>query len=192
MALDNEAFVGRAHPASLDHRLRGTRLPPGERGQVLRKVVGLAERHLAAGALLGGAALGRCRSLLPLGAAYARGFRLARTSRRAAKSCCTRCAWRPQQSDHFLMNYFLRPLEGGPPLLPYARRPPRAPGPASRSRRRSAAALPERVAARMTRSAWSMGRRRVSSARAWAGASAAAAKLAMTATLAIWGARAAP
>ena len=31
-----------------------------------------------------------------------------------------------QHSDHFLMDYFHRPLEGGPPLLPYARRPPRA------------------------------------------------------------------
>ena len=30
-------------------------------------------------------------------------------------------------SDRFLMDYFPRPLEGGPPLLPYARRPPRAP-----------------------------------------------------------------
>ena len=34
---------------------------------------------------------------------------------------------RPQHSDRFLMNYFPRPPEGGPPLLPYARRPPRAP-----------------------------------------------------------------
>ena len=40
---------------------------PGERAQVLRKAVALAERHLAAGALLGGAPLGRCRSFLPLG-----------------------------------------------------------------------------------------------------------------------------
>ena len=29
--------------------------------------------------------------------------------------------------DRFLMDYFPRPHEGGPPLLPYARRPPRAP-----------------------------------------------------------------
>ena len=34
---------------------------------------------------------------------------------------------RPPLSDRFLMDYFPRPLEGGPPLLPYARRPPRAP-----------------------------------------------------------------
>ena len=33
---------------------------------------------------------------------------------------------RPQHSDRFLMDYFPRPLEGGRPLLPYARRPPRA------------------------------------------------------------------
>ena len=51
--------MGRALPASPDHRLRGTRLPPGERAQVLRKAPGLAERHLAAGALLSGAPLGR-------------------------------------------------------------------------------------------------------------------------------------
>ena len=67
LALDYEAFVGRALPASLDYRLRGTRLPLGERAQILRKAVGLAERHLAAGTLLSGAPLGRCRSLLPLG-----------------------------------------------------------------------------------------------------------------------------
>ena len=32
-----------------------------------------------------------------------------------------------QHSDRFLMDYYPSPLEGGPPLLPYARRPPRAP-----------------------------------------------------------------
>ena len=67
LALDNEAFVGRALPASPDNRLRGTRLPLGERAQILRKAVGLAERHLAEGTLLSGGQLGRCRSLLPLG-----------------------------------------------------------------------------------------------------------------------------
>ena len=67
LALDYEAFVGRALPASPDHRLRGTRLPLGERAQVLRKAVGLVERHLATGTLLSGAPLGRCHSLLPLG-----------------------------------------------------------------------------------------------------------------------------
>ena len=65
--MDYEAFVGRALPASPDHRLRGTRLRLGERAQVLRKAVGLAGRHLVAGTLLSGAPLGRCRSLLPLG-----------------------------------------------------------------------------------------------------------------------------
>ena len=34
---------------------------------------------------------------------------------------------RPQLGDRFLMDYYPRPLEGGPPLLPYARRPPRTP-----------------------------------------------------------------
>ena len=67
LALDYEAFVGRAHPASPDHRLRGTGLPLGERAQVLRKAVGLVERHLVARTLLGGAPLGCCRSLPPLG-----------------------------------------------------------------------------------------------------------------------------
>ena len=33
---------------------------------------------------------------------------------------------RPQLGDRFLMDYYPRPLEGGPPLLPYARRPPQA------------------------------------------------------------------
>ena len=46
-------------------RVRGTRLPLGERAQILRK--SLVERHLVAGTLLCGALLGRCRSLLPLG-----------------------------------------------------------------------------------------------------------------------------
>ena len=58
LALDYEAFVGRALPASPDHRLRGTGLTLGERAQVLRKAVGLAEHHLAAGALLGGGPTG--------------------------------------------------------------------------------------------------------------------------------------
>ena len=74
VALDYEAFVGRALPASPDHRVRGTRLPLGERAQVLRKAVGLAERHLAAGVLLSGAPLGRCRSLLPLGGGVCAGL----------------------------------------------------------------------------------------------------------------------
>ena len=52
-------------PASPDHR--GTRLPLGDRAQILLKAVGLVERHLVAGTLLRGAPLGRCRSLLPLG-----------------------------------------------------------------------------------------------------------------------------
>ena len=66
VALDYEAFRGRALPASPDHRLRGTRLPLGERAQVLRKAAGLVERQVA-GTLLCGAPLGRCCPLLPLG-----------------------------------------------------------------------------------------------------------------------------
>ena len=67
VALDYEAFVGQALPASPDHRLRSTRLPLGERAQVVRKAVSLAERHLAAGTQLSAAPPGRYRSLLPLG-----------------------------------------------------------------------------------------------------------------------------
>ena len=65
LALDCEAFAGWALPVSPDHRLWGTRLPLGERAQILRKAAGLVERHLVAGTLLCGAPLGRCRSLLP-------------------------------------------------------------------------------------------------------------------------------
>ena len=131
--------MGRALPASPDHRLRGTRLPLGDRARVLRKAVGLAERHLAAGTLLSGAPLGRCRSLLPLGGPVCAGlsvrpFFAARHEvmlqlMRLAAHC--RDSWirrlraparmRPPLGDRFLMDYFLRPLEGGPPPLPYAR-----------------------------------------------------------------------
>ena len=145
LALDYEAFVGRALPATPDHRLRGTRLPLGQRAQIVRKAVGLAERHLAAGALLSGAPLGRCRSLLPLGGRVcaglsARAYFAARHEvmlqlMRLAAHC--RDSWarrlraatrmRPQHGDRFLMDYFPRPPDGPPLLLPYARRPPRAP-----------------------------------------------------------------
>ena len=145
LALDYEAFVERALLASPDHRLRGTRLPLGERAQILRKAVGLAERHLAVGTLLSGAPLRRCRSLLPLGGRVcaglsARPFFAARHEvmlqlMRLATHC--RDSWvrrlraparmRPPLGDRLFMDYFPRPLEGGPPLLPYARRPPRAP-----------------------------------------------------------------
>ena len=67
LALDHQAFVGRALPASPDHRLRGTRLPLGERAQVLRKAAWLVERHLVAGTLLCGAPLGTVSLPLPLG-----------------------------------------------------------------------------------------------------------------------------
>ena len=134
-----------ALPASPDHRLRGTRLPLGDRAQVLRKAVGLAERHLAAGTLLSGAPLRRCRLLLPLGSRVctglsARPFFAARHEVMLQLMClATHCrdSWvrrlraparmRPPLGDRFLMDYFPRPLDGGPPLLPYARRPPRAP-----------------------------------------------------------------
>ena len=184
--------MGRALPASPDHRLRGTRLPLGERAQVLRKAVGLAERHLVAGTLLAGAPLGRCRSLLPLEGRvcawlsvplfFAAHHKVMLQLMCLATHCrdswvrrlCAPARMRPLLGDRFLMDYFPRPLEPPPPppLLPYARRPPQAP---SRSQPRSATAHQGRAVACGARSAWSMGRRSAPSAEAWVGASAAAA-----------------
>ena len=48
-AMDFEIYVGRALGASPHHKLWGTRLPLGERAQVLRQAVWLVRRHLAAG-----------------------------------------------------------------------------------------------------------------------------------------------
>ena len=125
--------------------LRGTRLQLVERAQILRKAVGLAERHLAAGTMLSWAPLGRCRSLLPLGGRVCAGLSARpyvvarhevmlqpmRLPAHRRESCARRLRaptrMRPLHSDRFLMDYFPRPLEGGPRLLPYARRPPRAP-----------------------------------------------------------------
>ena len=145
LALDYEAFVRRALPASPDQRLRATCPLLRERAQILRKAVGLAERHLAAGALVSGALLGRFRSLLPLGGRVCAGLsaRLFFAARREVIMQLMRLAthyrdswvWllraparmRPPLGDRFLMDYFQRPLEGGEALLPYARRPRRAP-----------------------------------------------------------------
>ena len=190
LALDYEAFVGWALPASPDHWLRGTRLPLGDWAQIVRKAVGLAERHLAAGTLLSWAPLGRCRLLLPLGGRVcaglsARPFFAARHEvmlqliRLATH--CRDPRMRPPLGDRFLMDYFPCPLEGGAPLLPYARPRGRRPE-ASPSQLHSAAARRGRAAAHRVRSAWSMGRRLAPVAEAWAGASAAAAGHATTAT----------
>ena len=108
--------MGRALPASPDHRLRGSRLPLGERAQVLSKAVGLAERHLAAGALLSGAPLGRCSSLLPPGGRV-----------------CAGLSARPYfAARHEVMLQLMRLAthcrgSWARRLLPYARRPPGAP-----------------------------------------------------------------
>ena len=145
LALDYEAFVGRALPSFPDHQLRRMRLLLGERPQVLRKAVGLTERHLAAETLLSGAPLGRCRSLLPLGGPVcaklsvrpffaarhevmlqlirlATHWRVSWVRRLRAPACM-----RPPPGDRFLMDHFPHPLDPPPPLLPCARRPPRAP-----------------------------------------------------------------
>ena len=145
LAQDYEAFVERALLASSEHQLRGTRLQVGERAQVLRKAVGLAERHLAAGALLGGVPQGLCRSLLPLGECVCAGL-LARPYFAACQEVMLqlvrlpaqcRDSWarhlraparmQPQHSECFLMDYLRRPLEGGLPCFPHAPWPPRSP-----------------------------------------------------------------
>ena len=131
--------------ASPDHRPRGTRLPLAERAQFLRKAVGLVERHLAAGTLLTGVPLGRCCSLLPLGGRVCVGlsarplFAARHEVMLQLMRLATHCwdSWvrrlraparmRPPLGNRFLMDYFPRPLEGGAPLLSYARRPLRAP-----------------------------------------------------------------
>ena len=51
LVVDYEAFIGRALPASL----RGTRLPLGERAQVLHRAAPLVQRHMVAGWMLQGA-----------------------------------------------------------------------------------------------------------------------------------------
>ena len=62
LALDFEIHVGRVLPASPHHQLRGTRVPLGERAQVLRHGVRLVRRHLAAGQLPQGAPSDRTHS----------------------------------------------------------------------------------------------------------------------------------
>ena len=90
---------------------------------------------------------------------------------------------RPPLGDRFLMDYYPRPLQGGPPLLPYARRPHGCHPGASHSPPRSAATLQGRVVALTARSAWNMGRHHAPGAKAWAGASAATAGRATKGTL---------
>ena len=110
--------------------------------------MGLAERHLVAGARPGGAPLGRCQSLLPLegrvcaglsaGPYFAARHEIMLQLMRVAAHCRESWARRmraparmpPQHSGRFLMDYFPHPLESPtPPLLPCARRPPAGSGP---------------------------------------------------------------
>ena len=143
LALDCETFLGRALPASPHHRLRGMRLPLGERAQVLRQAARLLQRHMAAGRFLQGAPSDRCRALVPLGGRLCAGLR-ARPFFAARADMALQLqglalhlqeAWlqrlrtpariRPGGATRFLMTYFPRPPGGGPALLPYARRPRR-------------------------------------------------------------------
>ena len=139
--------MGRALPASPDDRLRGTRLPLGARAQILRKAMGLAERHLAAGALLSGGPLGRCRSLLPLGGRVCAGLsarpyfparhevmlQLMRLAAHCRDSWARRlrapARMRPQHGDRFLMDYFPRPPDAPPPPAALCPTAPSGPGP---------------------------------------------------------------
>ena len=143
LTLDSETFLGRALPASPHHRLRGMRLPLGERAQVLRQAARLLQRHMAAGRFLQGAPSDRCRALVPLGGRLCAGLR-ARPFFAARADMALQLqglalhlqeAWlqrlrtpariRPGGATRFLMTYFPRPPGGGPALLPYARRPRR-------------------------------------------------------------------
>ena len=145
LALDYEAFIGRALPASLHHQLRGTCLPLGERAQVLRRATQLVQRHIAAGQLLQGTPTDQCCSLLPLGGHLCQGLR-ARPYFRAQKEMALQLpdlavhcqeiwlmrlcapAWlRPASGEHFLISYFPHPPRGVHALPPYVwppRRPP--------------------------------------------------------------------
>ena len=114
--------MGRALPASVDHRLRGTRLQLGKQDQVLRKAVSPAEGRLAAGTLLRGVPVGRCCSLISLCSRIS-----ARPSGRPYFAACQevmlqlmRVAMPGRQFPHGLL---LTPPGAFPPVLPYARRP---------------------------------------------------------------------
>ena len=182
--------MGRALPASPDHCLRGTRLPLGERAQRLHKAAGLVKCHLAAGTLLRGPPLGRCRSLLPLGGRvcaslsarpfFAARHRVMMQLMRLATHC--RDTWvrrlrtpaririRPSLGDRFLMDYYPcppPPPEGGAPLLPEARRPPRAPPSSVPLAVPQRSCPPGRAAAPGARCAWSTGPPRAPGAKAW-------------------------
>ena len=77
--------MGRALPAYANHRLRGTRLPLGDRAQVLCKAVGLVERHLAAGSLLLGTPWGVVAPSSPWENTYVRACLPARSLRVATR-----------------------------------------------------------------------------------------------------------
>ena len=157
-------FLGQALPVSLHHQLRGTRLPLGERAQVLRQALRLLQCHMAVGRLLHGTPSDRCRALIPLGGRLCAGLRarlffaaradmvlqlqglalhlqdawLHRLRTLARIRPRTLARIRPGGATRFLVAYFPCPLDGGLALLPYARQPRRvhAPGVARAKERR--------------------------------------------------------
>ena len=167
LALDYEAFVGRALLGSPDHR--GTRLPLGERPQVLRKAAGLMQRHLVLCTLMCGAPLGRCPSLLPLGGRMCTGLLsclfFTALLGPARASACPHAAAARRSFSHGL---FPSSPQGAVPLNAVCQEAPTGQPGASRSPPRSATALRGRAVALATRYTCRMERRRAPSAQAWA------------------------
>ena len=122
-ALVYEAFVGRVLQVARDHQLRGASLRLGERAQILCKALGLIGRHLAAGCPVGGRPLGRCGSLLPIGARHEVLQHLLHLADHCRAMGSAPQGPEPRLGDRFLLDY-LRPLDGGQPLLRCSQCPP--------------------------------------------------------------------
>ena len=89
LALDYEAFVGRALLASPDHRLRGTHLPLGNEPRSCARRWGRRSATWRRSHCWAGPHSGVVARSSPSGGACARGSRLDRTSRRGTRSCCS-------------------------------------------------------------------------------------------------------
>ena len=140
LTVDCESFLGRALPSSPHHKLRGTRLPLGERAYESWQASRLLQRTMAAGRLLQGAQSNRRRALIPLGGRVCarlwvrpyfatRGDMVLQVQGLALhmrevwlSRLRTLARIRPGGASRFLMAYFPLPSEGGAALLPYARR----------------------------------------------------------------------